>query len=228
MPWLILAAIAAGAGVWLWHHLRNSTLIAAEPEFRLGLHDGHRLQAVEGRRGRVSLPAGQYLLHAWTVRMRDERGRTWEIDRDAGEPSRRIEVLPGRTARLPLAVPVEPDLVIQQTRREVLFRLRLRGASGETCGAVRVDGRLAPRPRLRLEDARGRVVARLRFEDTCGDGCVQVWRPPPGLAQPLKAVPEVDLGPIPQAATAFRFRLEQHATASEAPVGDHATQEGHP
>jgi hypothetical protein len=139
--------------------------------------------------------------------MRDARGRLWEIDRAEGEPSRRVEVFARRMTRLPLAVPVEPSLVVEQAGRDAVFRLRLRGAGGETCGAARLDGRRAPPPRLRLEDARGRVVGRLQFEDTCGAGCVRVWRPPPGLAQPLKAVPEVDLGPFVLNAPSFRFRL---------------------
>ena len=55
--------------------------------------------------------------------------------------------------------------------------------------------------------ARGRMVGRLRFDNTCGAGCVQVWQPPPHLVQPLRAVPEVDLGPFRFEAAAFRFRL---------------------
>ena len=151
--------------------------------------------------------------------MRDARGRTWEIERAPGEPARLITLHPHRIIPLPLATPVEPELVVEQSGRDVSFRLRFKGAGGETCGEVRVDGRRALPPALRIEDARGRTVGRLRFEDTCGAGCAQVWRPPTGLPQPLQAIPEADLGPFRLARAAFRFRLDDHPPAPEVALG---------
>src|SRR5207248_3080830 len=123
--------------------------------------------------------------------------RSWEIRRAAGEPVRMLQVRAGGVTRLALAAPVAPELVIEQSGPEVTFRLRLKAAGGETCGAVSVDGRAVPPPTLRILDARGRVVTRLKEDGGCGDGSAQSWRPPSGLAQPLTAVPEAHVGPFP-------------------------------
>jgi peroxiredoxin len=209
----------------MWLRSRSTgTLVAREPEFTLFLRDS-RTAAVRpfaSRGGRIALPVGQYWLEGWRARMRDARGRAWEIASAPGEPARIVEVRHGRVTRLPLAAPVELALVIEQSGSEVSFRLRLKGAGGETCGVVRVDGRPAPPPSLRIEDAHGRVVSRLRFEDTCGAGCAQIWRAPAGLPQPLQATPEADLGPFPFPLSVFRFHLDEHPSAPEVPAGDPA------
>ncbi len=199
-----------GVADWLRHLVPRGTLVAHEPEFTLRLRFGPRSprrRIVIGRRGQATLAARTYLLEGWSARMPDAQGRTWEIERAPGEPARVVTVLPDRETRLPLAAPIEPELVIDQLGGEVGFRLRLKGAGGETLAPARVDGRPLPPPILRIEDAHGRVGARLRFDDTCGAGCAQSWRPPPGLAQPFRAVPELDLGPFAVKAAAFRFRL---------------------
>jgi hypothetical protein len=196
--------------VWLRDRVPRGTLVAEEPEYTLRLRFGPtsaRRRVAEGHGGRVTMLARSYLLEGWSARMRDSQGHTWEVERASGEPARVLEVPPHEETRLPLATPVEPALVIEQSGREVLFHLRLKGAGDETLGAVRVNGEPVPPPTLRLEDAHGHRVARLRFEDTCGGGCVQGWRPPLGLAQPLRAIPEADLGPFRVQPAAFQFCL---------------------
>jgi peroxiredoxin len=200
--------VAGGGALWL-RGPTTGTLIARELEFILFVGDSRTASArsFEVRGGRLPLPPGQYRLTGWRVRMRDTHGRAWEIASAPGEPARTVAVRSGHITWLPLAAPVEPALVVEQSGADVSFRLRLKGAGGETVGEVQVNGRPASPPALRIEDARGRVVGRVRFEDTCGAGCAQLWRPPPGLRQPLSAIPEVDLGPFRLTPAAFRFRL---------------------
>jgi hypothetical protein len=186
----------------------RGSLVAAEPQFTLWLRSARGPRLVEGRGGRAALPAGRYWLEGWSARMRDVQGHLWEIHRAVDEPSRMLEVLPGGVTTLPLAAPVQVELVIGQSGRDVSFRLRLKGAGQETVGEVRVDGRRLPPPALRIEDAGGRPLVRLHGEDTCGAGCAMTWRAPRELVQPFRAIPETSLGPFRGAAVAFRFRLD--------------------
>jgi peroxiredoxin len=49
-----------------------------------------------------------------------------------------------------------------------------------------------------------------------------LWRPPAGLIQPLRAIPEADLGPFPVAPAAFRFRLANRSALPTPAVGQSA------
>src|SRR5204863_7594519 len=133
-----------------------------------------------------------YRLEGWSARRRNSRGRVWEVRRAADEPARTLRVAAGRVTSLPLASPAQAELVVEQTGSEVIFHLRLTGAGQETLGEVRVDGRPLPPAGLRILDGHGRTVARLAGENRCGAGCAIVWRPPRGLIQPLRAIPQAD------------------------------------
>jgi peroxiredoxin len=193
--------------------------VSSEPDFVLRLRSSRGQQLVAGHSGRVSFPPGDYRLDGWTAHRRDSRGRNWEIRRAEDEPARVFQVTAGHVTTLPLASPARTDLVVEQVGSEVSFRLRLVGAGQESLGEVRVDGRPLPPPSLRVEDARGRVVARLAGENRCGVGCAMVWRPPRGLVQPLRAIPEADLGPFPLEPAAFRFCFDDQEQPPEPLVG---------
>jgi peroxiredoxin Q/BCP len=214
------AVVAVSVGL---QRRATGTLVVEEPEFTLFLAEGasDASRRVEGK-GPLVLKAGEHRLGGWWARRRDRRGQTWEVRTVPGEPSRPFRVAPHGQSRLTLAAQIEPFLYVEQSGPDLVFRLRLRAPYGETLGEVLLDGRPAPPPSLRIEDARGRVVGQLRFADTCGAGCARVWRPPAGLAPPLTAIPQVDLGPFPLATTAFRFRWDRRPPASEVAVGQTA------
>jgi peroxiredoxin len=177
------------------------------------------VERVIGHAGRAAVATGEYALVGWSARRRDPHGRLWEVSRAEGEPARVLSVRAGRMTPLPLAAPVQAELVVEQTGSELAFRVRLMGAAKETLDEVRVDGRPLPPPGLRIQDARGHIVARLADEGRCGAGCAMVWRPPPELLQPLRATPEAALGPFRPVPATFRFRINSRPSPPIPAVG---------
>jgi hypothetical protein len=140
------------------------TLRSDYPRFTVQLASREGMLYLRGERGSASVPEGEYRIAGWQVEQRAPDGSQWQVRGGEVSAGGRRLVVRGDTQLPRLAAPLVARLNVQPAAgREFEFELGFTTASGETIESVQRNGQPPAAPRLKILDARGKVVASVPF-----------------------------------------------------------------
>lgn len=144
--------------------------------------------------GAVELPVGKYSLLLWIARQAAGDGRVWEMK--AGNATPPQITIGGAPAQLKLRAALSPVLSLDRQDDGLRFSLAVGTAGGDTLLRLAPLTGPIPASQLRLFDAEGRPLARIRLAPEGQATFGALWHPPIDAPATLRARLEFDHGPF--------------------------------
>jgi len=128
----------------------------------LNVEDKSGRWRLEGQKGELIAPVGDFLLVGIEISRKDEQGRVWRLMANAFGPAAPKFAIPKNGATLNFE-PLKVNLIYDRKGDEFEFSLDIKTANGMSLRGLTVNHRMPPEPRLRLMTLDGRVVAEPQF-----------------------------------------------------------------
>jgi len=144
--------------------VKLATLRSDYDDFALRLASEDGILVVRSEKGTARIPFGDYRIASWQIEQRHRDGSLWVAQGSQGRGDGAALPVKSDTLLPRLAAPLLARLNIQPSvGREFECSLGFTAASGEQIANVTRNGEQMPEPRLKIVDARGKVVANLPF-----------------------------------------------------------------
>jgi len=128
----------------------------------LNVEDKSGRWRIEGQKGELVAPVGDFLLVGIEISRKDKQGRVWRLMANAFGPAAPKLVIPETGATLNFE-PLQVSIVYDRKGDEFEFSLDIKTANGMSLRGLTVDYAMPPEPRLRLMALDGKVVAEPQF-----------------------------------------------------------------
>jgi len=128
----------------------------------LNVEDKSGQWRLEGQKGELIAPVGDFLLVGMEISRGDEQGRIWNLMASAFGPAAPKFAIPETGANLNFE-PLQVSLIYDRRGDEFEFSLDIKTANGMSLRGLTVDYMMPPEPKLRLISLDGKVVAEPQF-----------------------------------------------------------------
>jgi len=115
----------------------------------LNVEDKSGRWRIEGQKGELVAPVGEFLLVGIEISRMDEQGRVWRLMANAFGPAVPKFAIPETGATLKFE-PLQVSLIYYRKGEEFEFYLDIKTANGMSLRGLTVDYRMPPEPKLRL------------------------------------------------------------------------------
>jgi len=143
--------------------VKYGTILLPETIDELQAKSGNAVFTIQPGRGTGRLPVGQYQIHLWRTKRKDEQGDAWTLTgQDFGRDGQ-FEVNDGEQTNLEIGEPITCTMQIRKSGSTHSFSQILRGRFGESI-VLSHGGSQPPPPKLNIKNTTGSYDRTYSFE----------------------------------------------------------------
>jgi len=139
------------------------TILLPETIDELQAKSGDTFFTIQPDKGTGRLPVGQYQIHLWRSKRKDEQGNVWTITGQDFGGNGRFEVNDSEQTKLEIGEPITSTMQIRKSGSTYSFSRILRGRFGESIVLIRNGSQPSP-PKLNIKDTTGSYNRTYSFE----------------------------------------------------------------